>query len=141
MPRKEKIPKDKVQINVLIDKKLYDELIKIAPEIYGQVRGSISYVVNEALKAYLAPRLHTQIHTNPKHKVREVYEQIVKAVMELRGYNFKPKDILEKDLETAIAEVRGSDPRTISKWKNILAKQGLIKFVGGHFRNRIVELL
>jgi len=37
--------------------------------------------------------------------------------------------------------VRGSDPRTISKWKRIFYRFGLIKYLGGTYPNRIVELI
>jgi len=47
----------------------------------------------------------------------------------------------EKVLDQAISEVRGSDPRTLKKWKNIFQKSGLIKYIGGLPPNRIVELL
>jgi len=41
----------------------------------------------------------------------------------------------------AIAETRGSDPRTIAKWKKLFEKSGLIKYAGGIYPNRIYELL
>ena len=141
MPRK--IPKDKVQLNVLIDRKIYEQLIKVAPLIYGggKYRGAISYVVEEALKHYLAPRLHAQTPANPPSRIRLIYSQIIEKVKEIQHYDFKPEQIPEKILDLAIAEVRGGDPRTIAKWKKQLRKFGLIKFIGGTYPNRMVELL
>ena len=109
--------------------------------MYGKGRGGISYVVEEALKQWLYPRLHTQTHTNPKHSVRLIYGQVVEAVKNILCFPEKPKEVPEKILDLAIAEVRGSDPRTVEKWKRVFRQQGLIKFAGGFYPNRIVELL
>ena len=73
--------------------------------------------------------------------VRLVYNQVIEKVKEITALSYKPDEIPEKILDQAIAEVRGSDPRTIRKWKNIFEKAGLIKFIGGFPPNRIVELL
>ena len=126
-----------------ISRDLYEQLVRVAPSIYGKkrFRGAISYVVEEALRHYLLPRLHTQIHTNPKHSVRLIYEQVVEEVKSILNLPFKPKEVPEKILDLAIAETRGSDPRTIQKWKEVFKQQGLIKFAGGFPPNRIVELL
>ena len=139
---KYKIPKDKVQLHVLIDKNLYEQLIALAPAIYGQgrYRGAISYVVEEALRQFLAPRLHTQIHTNPSHGVLKVWYAIVEKIKEILNTPIKPREVPEKILNLAISEVRGSDPRTIEKWKKVFQQHGLIKHVGGAPPNRIFEL-
>jgi len=141
MPKK--IPKSKARLEVLIDKKIYEQLIRVAPLVYGggKYRGAISFVVEEALKHYLAPRLHTQTHTNPPGKVRIVYGQVIEAIKRIMNYDFKPTEIPERILDMAIGEVRGSDPRTISKWKRIFYRFGLIKYLGGTYPNRIVELI
>ena len=135
--------RNKVRLEVLIDREVYELLTKLAPSIYGQgkYRGALSYVVEEALRHYLVPRLHTQTHTNPRHSIRLVYERVVDKLKEITHLPFKPKEVPEKVLDLAIAEVRGSDPRTVAKWKATFERSGLIKFVGGHAPNRMVELL
>lgn len=141
MPRK--VPKDKVQLNVLISKEVYEKLIKVAPLIYGEkkYRGAISYVVEQALKHYLAPRLHTQTPANPPGRIRLLYSQIIEKIKEIQHFDFKPDEIPEKILDLAIAEVKGGDPRTIAKWKKQLQRFGLIKPIRGTYPNRIFELL
>ena len=141
MPKR--VPKNKVRLEVLIDREVYELLIKMAPSIYGQgkYRGALSYIVEEALRYYLASRALTQTHTNPRASIRQVYEKVVDKLKEITHLPFKPKEIPEKILDLAIAEVRGSDPRTIAKWKTMFEKVGLIKFVGGLTPNRMVELL
>jgi hypothetical protein len=131
--------REKVHLHVMIKRGLYETVKRIAVEKYGKYRGGLSYVVEEALELYLGMR--TQIHTNPKRSIRDVYEQVVQKIKEILITHIKPEEIPEKILDQAIAEVRGSDPRTVEKWKTLFEKSGLIKFVGGAKPNRIAELL
>jgi di/tripeptidase len=138
-----KTPRNKKHLHVLIDEDIYKLLVETAPGIYGQgkYRGALSYVVEEALRHYLLPRAHTQSTQNPRLGVRSIYNQVVEKIKEIMHYDFKPDQIPEKILDRAIAETRGSDPRTINKWKAAFQRAGLIKFIGGYPPNRIVELL
>lgn len=142
MPKR--MPKGKKQLNVLISEDIYDLLIRLAPEIYGEnkYRGALSAIVEEALRYYLLPKAHTQTHTNPKLSVRAVYFKVKEKISEMT--HIPPihlKEALERQIDLAISEVRGSDPRTIKKWKDIFVKQGLIKPIGGRPPNRIFELI
>jgi len=141
MPR---VKKGKKRLEVLIDEELYKLLIEVAPSIYGEgkYRGALSYVVEEALRHYLTPRQHTaSTQNNPKRGVKYVYMQVKEKAKEILNLDYPPDEVPEKVLDQAIAEVRGSDPRTLKKWKNIFQKSGLIKYIGGFPPNRIVELL
>jgi len=135
--------KGKRHLHVLIDEEIYKLLIELAPAIYGQskYKGAVSFVVEEALRQYLIPRAHTKSTQNPRRGVRVVYNQVVDKIKEIMHYDFKPDQVPEKILDQAISEVRGSDPRTINKWKNLFEKSKLIKYIGGFPPNRIVELL
>jgi di/tripeptidase len=141
MPSKKQVPKGKVQINPLISEELYKLLLEVAPAWYGKNRGAISHVVEEALRQYLLPRAHTNSTQNPRLGVRSIYNQVVEKVKEIMHWDFKPDQIPEKILDQAIAETRGSDPRTINKWKAAFQRAGLIKYIGGFPPNRVVELL
>jgi hypothetical protein len=141
MPSKKQVPKGKVQINPLISEELHRLLLEVAPAWYGKTHGAISAIVEEALRHYLLPRQHTASTQNPRLGVRLIYNQVVEKIKEIMHYDFKPTEVTEKVLDQAIAEVRGSDPRTIRKWKNVFQKSGLIKFIGGSPPNRVVELL
>jgi len=140
------ITKDgKVELHVLIPEDLYRQLVEIAPLYYGKGRGGMSYIVEEALRQFLTPRLHTQTYTqtvsriNPKGSIRSVYYRVKEKIKEIMG--FVPFEVPEKTLTIAISEVRGSDPRTIEKWLNIFEKSGLIKYVSGFKPNRVFELI
>jgi len=133
--------KGKVTLHVLIEKDLYDKLIQIAPIVYGSSKGALSYVVEEALRYWLGPRLHTQMHTNPSRSIATVYNTVIEKVKEILKIDIKPYEVPEKILDAAIAQVRGSDPRTISKWKDTFIGAGLIKVLGGREPKRIFELI
>jgi len=130
---------DKVHLHVMIRKGLYETIKRIAVEKYGKYRGGLSYIVEEALELYLG--MHTQLRTNPARSIRDVYEQVIQKIKEIMQTPIKPVEVPEAVLDRAIAEVRGSDKRTIEKWKNLFEKSGLIKFIGGYKPNRVVELL
>jgi hypothetical protein len=140
MPKRSQIPKGKKPLTILISEDIYKQLVDVAVNWYGKSHGALSAYVEYALR--LALEKHTQIHTkNPKNSVRAIYEQVKQKIKEITSSKLIPEEIPEKILEVAIADVRGSDPRTIEKWKNLLEKSGLIKFVGGAKPNRIAELL
>lgn len=130
-------PGEKVHIHALIDKKVYDDLIAFAPQYYGKRRGSISYVIEEAIKSYIYPR--KDMVSNPCASIREVFAQVVSKLREY--YGFTPQECFEYELDSAIAEVRGSDPRTVKKWKERFTKFGLIKCIGSFYSGKIYELV
>jgi len=136
-----KLPKGKRGLYVLISEDVYEILIKKAPELYGKSHGAISHVVEEALKQYLYPlaRTHTKTQANPKMSVRAVYDLVVAKVRELMNLPFKPYQVPEQVLNRAIALVRG--PTVVERWKRFFREQGLIKYIGGLYPNRVVELL
>jgi len=117
----------KVLLQVLIPKELYEELVRIAPTLYGSTRGALSYVVTEALKHYLAPRLHAT-HANPPRNLWMKFKRVKKALTEILNIpEDELKECTEKQLEIAISCSIGSDPRTINKYKDLFEKVGLIK--------------
>jgi len=143
MPPKNRIPKGKSRLEVLISKELYDTILSVAPAWYGKGKGGISALVEDALKFYFNLKTHTKDtqKANPRRSVRLVYQQVKDKLKEIMKIDYYPDETTEKILDLAISEVRGSDPRTISKWKNLFEKSGLIKYLGGFRPNRIVELL
>jgi hypothetical protein len=136
-------PRNKKHLHVLIDEDIYKLLIEIAPGIYGQgkYRGALSYIVEEALRHYLTPRTHKNTQNNPNRSIKHVYGLVKDKVKEIMKLDYVPDEVPEKILDMAIAEVRGSDPRTIRKWKNLFEKSKLIKYLSEYSPNRIVELL
>lgn len=119
--------KEKVMVTAYIDKELYDQLLTVAPRFYGCNRGAISYAIEEALRQWLAPRVHTQVHTNPSDKIRTRFRAVMERVKELLGLPYAPKEVPSKALEIAIAQACGTDPRTIRKYMSLFERVGLIK--------------
>lgn len=118
--------RDCVQLKVYIPVDLYERLLKVAPEIYGSFRGSLSHVVEMALRQYLPPS-GERIRRNPKRKVVDVFKEVVKVIHEMVGGEQPPDMVPQGLIEKAIQEVRGHDPKTISKWFKLFEEQGLIK--------------
>jgi len=122
---------EKVALQVLISKAVYDRLVAVAPRIYGAMRGALSFVVEDALKHYLPLLEHNTRGPNPHNRVRQVYNQVKAKVAELE--QVPPSELwqsTEDKLKAAIASIRGSDPRTINKWIDVFVLQGLIKRLG-----------
>jgi len=144
LPRRGRIPEGKVRLEVLIREDLYDMLVRLAPQIAGpKYRGALSRVVEEALKQYLYPRARAQTPgLNPRLTVRDVYDQVKRRLADMTGIPWwELREVKEAELDRAIAEVRGSDPRTIAKWKKLFQASGLIKILSGQPGRRIVELI
>jgi hypothetical protein len=143
MPPRDKIPKGKARLEVLISKELYETVLSVAPAWYGKGKGGISALVEDALKFYFNLKAHTKDtqKPNPSRSVRAVYQQVKDKVKEILKLDYYPDEVPEKILDLAIAETRGSDPRTVNKWKSVFEKAGLIKYLGGFKPNRVVELL
>jgi len=120
--------RDCVQLKVYIPVDLYERLLRVAPEIYGSFRGSLSHVVEIALRQYL-PLSGERIRRNPKRKVVDVFKEVVKVIHEMVGGELPPDSAPERLIEKAIQEVRGSDPKTVKKWLRLFKENGLIKLM------------
>jgi len=130
-----KVPEGKTRLVAYVDEKLYKDIVRIAPNVYGKYRGAISHVVEEALRQWLQPLLHTQIHTrNPPDRVRAAYIKVMRKLCEILGLpdyvpSAIPNDIPHAYMERAIAQSLGHDPRTIRKYMYIFEKCGLFKHI------------
>jgi hypothetical protein len=139
VPRKEEIPKGKRPVTVYISEDLYKAIVEVAVQRYGQVKGALSRFAEEAFREALSLHKHTSAQLNPKLRIRDVYDAVVKRIVETLGY--RPVEVTEDILDRAIGEVRGTDYRTTEKWKQLFVKAGLIKYLGGFPPKRIYELL
>jgi len=143
--RKDRLPKGKVALSVLIDKEVYELLVKMAPKLAGKgkYRGALSTVVERALRRYLRLKAGVRIPSaTPRQKVVEVYIFVKMKLAEITGKPYHElKECTESDLDRAIGEVRGIDPRTIKKWKQLFLENGLIRYLGGTEPDRLMELM
>lgn len=104
-------------------------------------RGLLSYEVEMALRSWVA--LHTNAQNdleplnefslktkpNPIPKVMLAFNQIREYLLTRRGYFeiVSGQPIPTRFLEEAIANTRGSDPRTVERWLRTFHKMELIK--------------
>ena len=96
-----------------------------------------SYEVERALKNHLATQSTQQQNTQmsshneiKNFKIKNAMEGINRYFINAELYTEPPKYIPEKHLDQAIASLRGTDKRTIAKWKDLLLKYGHIKRSG-----------
>ena len=140
---KAKDGKEYVLTGVMIERELYEMLLEVAPRFYGRGRGWLSWAVNEALRAWLAPRVHAT-HANPPRSLWRRFDRVKQVLAEILGVDASMiKECTEKQLDIAIAIAIGSDPRTIKKYKDFFLKTGLIKDVTPHLPpgKKIFEVL
>jgi hypothetical protein len=136
MPRRGDIPQGKAQVNIIIDKGVYDEIKRLAFMKYGSFRGCLSWEVEQALRAWIAH--HKNFHknldmANPKPRPARVFDQVKKYLEERYGYGalITGQQIPRQHLVEAIAAVRGTHPNTIKHWMDQFIRFKLIKWIGG----------
>jgi hypothetical protein len=99
-------------------------------------KGLISHEVEEAIRNHLAiqdtQRSTHALAARPSQifGVNELMEQIKGYLIESELYVEIPDLIPEVHLDRSIASLRGSDIRTIRKWKRLLLEYGKIKRTG-----------
>jgi hypothetical protein len=130
-----KIPKDKTALHVLINKEVarrFRELVKMKHE---NLRGALSYEVEQALQAWLAAHTSgTQVllkKTNPQPRTARVWEQVKQFLKERYGYVAlgAGAQVPKAHVIEAIACLRGDDRRTIDGWLERFQKYKLLKAI------------
>ena len=106
-----------------LEEKVSTDLKKFANENHVPV----SYVLNEAAKIYLGPRL-SKTHTHKEDYLKKVgltpgLEDIIKKIKS-KGFD---KETTQLDIQDAIRAVRGNDPRTLRNWMKSLSEIEFIK--------------
>ena len=142
MPRRDQIPDGKRQLNIILSKSLYEQLVRIAPEYYGKGRGGISRLVEDALKQYIPLLMvHTQKHNgggkvfavNPRLSVREEYNQFIRTFkrvwLETHGTSELPIAVRFKLIDSIIIRAfeRAKDERTRLRKLHNWFLAGLVK--------------
>lgn len=124
---------DKVQIKAYVPKSLDKAFRALIAQKYGEFRkGYLSWEITQALHAWIAEHnLQQQLNknrSNPGPRVKKVAEQVKQYLMDHFGYKII-YTVPVKHIVTAIANVRGSDDRTIRKWLKLFAQQKIIKYI------------
>ena len=128
--------KDKVKLQVWINKDVYDQLESLIKAKYSGFRGALSSEVEAALRAWISTHKSTQNElkvenmVNPFPSYYKVFQQCKKFISQRYGIDFdEVHQIPLKMIREAIEFIRGSDPRTVNKWIRIFERQHLIKFI------------
>jgi hypothetical protein len=124
----------RIQFNAWIREDIVTKFRRFVAERYGEAKtGIIGSEVEMALMWYMDANTHTQITTNvgntppnPPERIQRIKEQIKRVLCERYGYESTSK-VQITHLEDAISAVRGSDPRTLKKWKAILRDFHVLK--------------
>jgi hypothetical protein len=125
---------NKVQVKAWIHDDVQVKLRQLINQKYSKYeKGYLSYEVEQAIRYWLA--LHTKAQTiievnkpNPTPKVYMTFAEVKDFLLRTwYGELNSGQQIPRIHIENAIANIRGSDKRTIEKWFRIFHKNGLIK--------------
>jgi len=101
---------------------------KLAVEVYGVQRGSLSYAVEDGLKLWLNHHSGTLTgtHQNPRPRVREVYNAVMNEVS--LGFNLSiPNSIPNHTLLQCAMRVLNVKDRSATGWIFKFYVEGLIR--------------
>jgi hypothetical protein len=139
MPSRSQIPKNKVQINAVININTYEQLRRLAAMIYGGGKGSYSKIIEDAI-AHYAKSINEVQNTRKPPSVEHAWQGIIEYIKSRRNDPLPPEEIHEKELIEAITATRGSDKRTIRKWLNTLQELKYIEHIAGTAPKRIFKI-
>jgi hypothetical protein len=104
--------------------------LKYSTDRYGWQSYEVELALNNHLATQTAKQQRTQAckgNENRIYKVEHAMQEINTFFIQTQKYIDPPKFIPENLLDEAIANLHGSDSRTINKWKALLVKYGQIK--------------
>lgn len=128
---------EKVQILLWINKSIDVKFRNLIQQKYPKYeKGLLSYEAEMALRSWIALHTNAQrslISPNPVPKVAIAFAQ-VKEFLKTKYYTelSTGQQINLLHIKEAIMSVRGSDPRTVTKWLKVFHKFDLIKPVAGN---------
>lgn len=134
---------EKVQVKIYIPKNLDTKFRQFLNEKYEKYQqGTLSLEICEAMQYWLS--LHTNAQKtleqripNPDTKVKLAYHQVKGELLRFYDEIESGKIIPISQFEKAIMETRGSDERTVKKWRKVFDKMGLTKFIN----NAVMEIM
>jgi hypothetical protein len=142
MPSRSQIPKNKVQINAVININTYEQLRRLAVMIYGGRKGSYSKIIEDAIAHYAKSinEVQNPMKTPKIPSVEQAWQGIIEYIKRRRNDPLPPEEIHERELIEAIAATRGSDKRTLMKWLNTLQELKYIEYIAGTAPRRVFKV-
>ena len=129
----------KKKVNLWVEETVWEEFKRLAFQKHENFHGALTCEVEEALLYWIG--MHTQNHTKNSAfnggdlspRVQRVFLRVKEYMRERFGYVALPSGqrVPRRHLVEAIANVRGSDPRTVKKWLKVFEQFKLIRWVGG----------
>lgn len=120
---------DRVQVMVYLTRKTFDRFLGLLPKnvdgrpVYGSISRSVEVALEDYIEKHGTLDAHTQVRMNPGYPPdKAVCVQILYALTK-RGIE---NEFVSRDLVNAVAEVRGSDRRTVKHWRTRLEEYGFI---------------
>jgi hypothetical protein len=129
---------DKRQLKVYISERTLENFKRMIASKWQTVeRGLLSYEVEAAINQYMAlantQAQNTQIKVQKANPMPQIYglKEDIKSYLVTSGlYENEPQFVPSKLLDQAIGALRGTDSRTLYKWKKLLHQYGCLKSVG-----------
>jgi len=119
----------KIRTDILISEELFENVRKIATEVYGVHRGSLSYAVEEGLRLWLLNHSGTLIgtHQNPRAPVREVYNIVMDHLSSIT--NNIPTSLPTPHFTACVMRALNIKDRSACGWIFRFYVEGLIKIL------------
>ncbi|MEM1831819.1 MAG: hypothetical protein QXJ97_09865 [Desulfurococcaceae archaeon] len=105
----------KRKVQILIDDQLFREALEISSKIYGKSRGGLSLLISTLLRDFIEQyKTKNIVLGDPRKSIKEVFMEVLENIAEKRKCSISEiHEVTEKELVQAIANVRGSDKRTV----------------------------
>jgi len=123
---------EKARVTVYISDDLFEKVSKIVPEVYGTLRGGLSFAVEDSLKLWLLSHSGALLgaRQNPRPAVREVYNQVMCDLSGTLGTlnpDFIPTSLPAPGLMACVMRALNVKDRAAAGWIFRFYTEGLVK--------------
>jgi rRNA maturation endonuclease Nob1 len=112
-----------VKKNLYVDEEVWREFIAYVSRKHGKLKGKLCEELSKALKEYLE-HAHTDSGKPEDEKPKSRTLKTLRDISEKLG---EYKEVTDQDVEDVIVKTVGGDHRTVSKYRYLLQKLGVIE--------------
>lgn len=126
--RSKKTDVEKARTLLSIPSDLFEKVSKLAVEVYGVQRGSLSYAVEEGLRLWLTQYSGTLIsaHQNPRVPIRDIYNRVISEIEGCTA-GMIPTTLPTSHLMAAVMRALNVKERSAASWIFRFYVDGLVK--------------